>query len=342
MEERQYLAHPLRALVKSVQDNITSEVFSLPIVNDTPQYVLQRERISFIAEFIDAGFKSTPHQAIASNALNGLHQSFAQVAGEVNNYVANQNPGHLSNAASHVDACLQYMWKFPQLYNGVGQETLPKILDQVRRAGVAALANVDKTKIELSAELLRLKDEAAAQAARVVELTRVIDEQKSAAMETSAKLQLEFNDRESIRKVEFESLVVAAQTAFTKRDAELEASAKAALAKIEATDKEADDLLGIIGNKGVTTNFRTVAEAEAKQANTWRNFYSGPIRGRPRRDCLELLHISGLTGLSQSYIFVASLLKCFCHRAHCLVHRTRIGSSSFQCRACAQDGAGIG
>jgi len=201
-----------------------------------------------------------------------LYSSLASVAQELNQVIVGGNIAYLANASSHIDACLQYLWAFPPLYSNSGQAGVPALVAEVQKSAQAAIALLTKQKSELDVEVQKLQDEVTAQTVKVAELTSTIATQRASALETSAAMQLDYTDREAIRKTTFETALSSAQATLAEYTRGFQADAGEVLANMKVNDIKADELLGIIGNKGVTTNFKTVAEAETKQANKWRWF----------------------------------------------------------------------
>ncbi len=272
MEEQEYLAHPIHALVKSIQLSLESESFGDVSITESGRHTMLRERISIVVRQIALGLASTPGSIVAVAPLGTMYNSLTNIAHELNQFVASKNVGHLVNAASHVDPCLQSMWAFPAIYSDGGQAGLPALIAEVQKSSQAAIAALAKQKSELAAEVQKLQTEIAVQASKVIELSSTIALQRASALETSASVQADYNELEAGRKSTFETALKNAQSALAEQTRGFQADAGEVLASMKANDVEADKLLGIIGNKGVTTNFKTVAEAETKQANKWRWF----------------------------------------------------------------------
>jgi hypothetical protein len=275
MEEQEYLAHPIHALVQTIQATFDSEAFNDSSVTESTRNTMLRERTAIVVKQIALALASTPGSIVAVAPLGSLYNALTNVAHEVNQFVATKNVGHLVNAASHIDPCLQSMWAFPAIYSDAGQAAVPALIAEVQKSSQAAMALLEKQKGELAAEVRKLQDEVTAQTVKVAELTSTIATQRASALETSAAMQLDYTDREAIRKATFETALSSAQATLAEYTRGFQADAGEVLANMKVNDIEADKLLGIIGNKGVTTNFKTVAEAEAKVANLWRWITAG-------------------------------------------------------------------
>ena len=270
MEEHEYLAHPIHALVQTIQATLDSEAFTDSSVTESARNTMLRERTSIVVKQVALALASTPGSIVAIAPLGSLYNALTNVAHELNQFVANKNVGHLVNAVSHVDPCLQSMWAFPAIYSDRGQAGLPALIAEVQKSSQAAIAALAKQKSELAAEVQKLQTEIAVQASKVIELSSTIALQRASALETSASVQADYNELEAGRKSTFDTALKSAQSALAEQTRGFQADAGEVLARMKANDIKANELLGIIGNKGVTTNFRTVAEAEAKQANDWR------------------------------------------------------------------------
>ncbi len=205
----------------------------------------------------------------SAGRLNQLKKAAQATLNELNQYNSNSNPGHLTNASNQVDAALNNA----RLLISIGEpDGGVKASDAVsfKRLAEKVISEL-RTKTE---EVIESSDKVA-DSLQVSEhrLTELNDELESLDKKISVKLEevdTKFSEKESEREKVFEEDQDSFKGSFEELENSLNEDAKKLISDISEKKDEAERIVQLVGNIGLTGNYRGIAERERNAANLMR------------------------------------------------------------------------
>lgn len=233
---------------------------------DAVKYVDRiRQSLAFVRTRIDV---ASP--VLATGAQLDRIQNSAQAAlNEINQFEGNGNTGHLANASNQMDAGINSAATLvsleqpdPQIKatDAVGFKVIAEEVIKSLRNDVAAVHDHSN---ELSASLQQLKGGVEEQQKHLASLESEISAKLT-------ELQSSFANSQNNRQSQFDTLIENSKTENKKTLNELIGTTDQKIEYIEGKRKEAERTVHLIGNIGVTGNFRGAATREARSANIFR------------------------------------------------------------------------
>ena len=204
MSSSEYKSHPLWAQVNQILQWQELQNFVDPAIFSTEQNAFARDKVFSTAKVIKELLKKTPATLASLPGLNQIHGQLQNSVNEMSNFISNNNPGHLINAASHIDdSVMPTMWAFfPRLQNLSPQIDLD-LIQQVRNSAAGTVDFINGLRTSVSSELDQLRDEISQQKNQVAQLIDTLSIQRNEAMAVNAKVQQEFAEAETKRSAVF-------------------------------------------------------------------------------------------------------------------------------------------
>jgi len=262
------------------------------------------QRISRVAEHVLAKLAASDPYLVPISALNNIEQAAINSYNEINAYASNANIGHVSNAMSHVDAILLNATQLPTA-GDPDVEGMNEALKSFRRSAGQLLGSLERQAQELEASTASIRD---ALANAGVEISA----QKARLDSAISEYQAQFSQAESSRRDEFsramqdaatrlndsvdkqrdrvDEALKAAQARLTDAQADLTVKlneikhagledSKAVIADLEQMRKQAQELMHVIGNIGMTGDYRAAATSARNRAWLWQGVTVAAIAG---------------------------------------------------------------
>jgi hypothetical protein len=276
MSEAAYRSHPVWAQVIQMEQWPNSADFSAPQVIGNEQFVFARDKIFATTRIVKKYLEQTPAILASVHGLNQLQSHLLNCINEVQAFLSNQNPGHLVNAANHIDqGVIPSLWAFlPQLHE-LPSELTVELINQARESASKAIEIIVGQKNLLAAEVEQLRIETTNSRITVQALDVTLTNQRNEALAINAKVQQEFAESETRRAASFNEKM---QDFATVTEAERKSAADAAnksLENLSKTEFDARRIVQVVGNIGATGNFQKIADNETSQANNWRRITVG-------------------------------------------------------------------
>ena len=271
MSSSEYKSHPLWAQVNQILQWQELQNFVDPAIFSTEQNAFARDKVFSTAKVIKELLKKTPATLASLPGLNQIHGQLQNSVNEMSNFISNNNPGHLINAASHIDdSVMPTMWAFfPRLQNLSPQIDLD-LIQQVRNSAAGTVDFINGLRTSVSSELDQLRDEISQQKNQVAQLIDTLSIQRNEAMAVNAKVQQEFAEAETKRSAVFNEKISEISDEAESTRNQLSNNAKNSLDSLSQNEMDARRIVQVVGNIGVTGNFQKIATSETKQANLWR------------------------------------------------------------------------
>lgn len=240
------------------------------------------DRIASVSRFVHSRLESADPLLVAPQSLEAVQAALTRVRDEITQFTGNGDLGHLTNANAQADNVVRDLASIPVLVSGNEVRTLGRAAADYRRGLEAVVAEVKQREASLAQNVSALQQ-------RIAELQAAVDKvrttsetvlsQASNAFQQSqenrqaesARLQSEQESRFLAITADLTAKGTALNTEFaalrqateTRVEGELKAirdghaaSAQAVLLEIEAHKKRADELLSIIGERGVTSGYQ--------------------------------------------------------------------------------------
>lgn len=265
--EDQFQEHPVHAALSQLDAAIAQKHDHA--LDETAVDNLDRlqQGASFIRSRLDV---ASPVLNTASR-LNGVHKGVQNALNEVNQFMSNGNGGHLANASNQLDGPIATAATFPSLPG-----TSPAISAE---DAISFRRLADKAIDRLKARVVEAESRNEELGNRSEELAQTLDSLKSRidGVETSVdaklkELEAAFNSAEAERKTAFNQIEDERKKAFETIVKEHSSSAEKTVTALKGKQDEAERIVQLIGNIGLTGNYRGAGTEERKAADRLRMF----------------------------------------------------------------------
>jgi hypothetical protein len=274
MQEELYQQHPARHLIGQFADLEKKEAFTDPAMVSNVDFLANRDFIFAVAKTIGEYFEQTPSNLVSKN-LNSLTAPIQNAFSELVAFTSDRNVNRVVNASNYMDQVPSLLSCFvPKSL--VNKPVLTgKIVSGLQEASQGAIQQVENQKNALEKEFLALQTKYQEQEKKIGELSEAISKQKADALAVVAQVQKEFAETEQKRIMEFSTNVAGFKETYQTFSEGQVTLAGTLIKDIEKSRNDAKDLLQVVGAITLTGNYQKVAEAEEKQANTWRKVTTG-------------------------------------------------------------------
>ncbi len=260
-----------------------------------PDTIDALERVRAVLALVGKRLDSLDPATAFPGPLDGLAAALQNANNEIQNYIANGNAGHISNANAHADTALAHLAQLPiaitpKELTGLREaassyrSTLEGQLKKASSALVTVNSELESTKTRLAT----VGSDVTAEKQRLSDLASGFQSQFSAAQEARNR---EYTEAQGTRQEKFNLLMtdaagrLAEQTAdFTQqRDVAVKQyaedaaalkenygdAAKSVLLQIENHRADVEKLVGVIGDLGVTSGYVKTANYARKALWFW-------------------------------------------------------------------------
>lgn len=215
------------------------------------------------------------------NILNAVQKQIGQIHAELSNFSSNRDLGHLNNANTHVDALLDTLSRISPGRGDPSLQAVTEISSHFRESAEAMLQALQSEASELQGSASQTATSLAQGSARLDQLRGLIDQQQARLDQAVSDFQRQFSEAEDRRRQTFDTAgqktaaehaeaLAAQKKSFEERLQAFDANGKKLLEQIAEKRQEATDLVHVIGNIGVTGNYKMEAGSERRSANVFR------------------------------------------------------------------------
>ena len=204
-----------------------------------------------------------------SNRLDQIQKSVQGCLNEINQFQSNGNEGHLANASNQIDAALNNAVVVISLeqpepsikakdavsFKSLAEEIITSLRDKANA--------VDDRAGEVESNLSDLES-------RQEEQKNNLDSLQSTLDSKLQELESRFASEQTERSTQFESQADEIQKSADENLSSISQSADATLSRLSEKQNEAKRIVGLIGNIGLTGNFKGAASREKKSADRLR------------------------------------------------------------------------
>lgn len=260
-----------------------------------PQTLEMLVRLKSVLAFCGRRLVGADHNLFQPGPLDNINNQFQAMLQEVQQYIANSNAGHLTNANTNADNILTY----------IAQLNIPTTTEDFAAAKEAAEAyrtGLDKILIEATTSSTKVSSEVDSLRKRIEDLVGEITSEKNRLSAIANDFQTQFSSAQEIRSqtfsstqqeqlekfstlfAEFTTKLGEQNTEFTKQRQEIERSHLTEITKLKkqfvdettairddvlVRKQEVEKLVGVIGNLGVTSGYLTTANEARTTVRVW-------------------------------------------------------------------------
>lgn len=273
MNNSEFKNHPVFQSIEQFSSRI-NEKESKELI-ELSQYSFYNTSINYVSERLNL----TIPELVQKTDLDNIHNYFNSSISELNHFLSNQNPGHLSNITSYLNASLPYVNNLPIPIKGKfdfsrkisGFETLLSEKFEV----LLAENNKNIEQLNEVNELIKEKED------KLKELEELISLKENELENINSSFNTEFENIRDTHNSKFDQEIEEIKSQFEtvrrdlideidKQKDVISNDTSSLITELETKLSDAKRIVNIIGNIGVTGNYQKIADYHKKQANMWR------------------------------------------------------------------------
>lgn len=270
MSESAYKSHPIHGLLKQVLESQDDEELTLARSTLSEDQSWQFDRVFAIARLIESLLSNTPSGLISISSLNNINSYLQQAANELSNFRANKNAGHVSNASSHVDNIIPQLSGLSGGLARLPDSAIGQLFDDIRTRSSTTIHALKQEKDALSNKIAELTALITAQEQKIAELSTAVETQKKEAIAVASEVRTAYNKTETELRKEFDNSLATMRQGYSEFETISKQSADDTLANLKRKEEEAKQIVQVVGNVGVTGNYKNIANIEGDAANRMR------------------------------------------------------------------------
>lgn len=270
MNATEYTEHPIHSTVAQVLGLQSDEEFLQGVPALSEDQAWQLARVFEVVRVVERNLANTPATLTSTSALKNINNHLQQVFSELSNFRSNKNGAHVTNAESQVDAVISHLSGFAGRPGRSQEEGLGQIISDTRELAHGAMAALRREKEGLATQVSELSALVKAQATKLEELTAAVETQKKEALAVTTEVKTAYTKTEGELKTAFESELAAMKSDFGALKKETADSASTTLTTLKAKEEEVKRIVKVVGDRGITGNYQSTANAEARSANIMR------------------------------------------------------------------------
>lgn len=260
------------------------------------------DRARAVAAHIGLALDQADPLLVVPGNLANMATYFQQTRSEINNFVANKNAGHWTNAQTHLDNCLSQIAAVPrQTAEGIDgmreaassfRAAISRWLDAIKKDGDGisqmqrnlqtriseATAEINTQKQRLDTAIATFQQQfSEAQQVRQTEFSAAEQARAQAAAKGEQDRQESFEEAEEARAEAEKKARGEAEQQHAKLVAKLKEDAAAIIAAMETQKAHAQKLIGIITDTGMAYGYQKTANEECSRAALWKGVAFGSL-----------------------------------------------------------------
>lgn len=270
MTSSAYSAHPLHGTLEELLQLQHDPSMQDPVVANDEQVSFLRDKIFAISELVRSLLESTPAVLASTHALNQLNKHLRVSLGELQAYISNKNPAHITNAVAQFEQnILQLLWGFSPQAQGPAS-AIPEIFDKVSKSASETIRQLVSERDQLTEKIHETITLSKALQSRLELMTESAAKERAEAAAEVAKLGQIFAEKEADRAAVFEKEISKIRSDHSQLEEDAKQSSALIISALEDQRSKAAQIVQVVGNIGVTGNYQRIANTEAKEANFWR------------------------------------------------------------------------
>lgn len=263
--EVQFANHPVHTVI----EQLATSLIEFPPDENNVDAINYLDRIGQCVSFARSRLEIASPVLTTAAKLNQVQQPIQACLNEINQYKANKNVGHLANASNQLDAALAQAASIISLEQPSAIITSTDAIN-FKKLADSTIARLRAKTEESETKVSELEQISDGLAKKLEEQTKQITNITNQVASKLDELQSTFNESQNEKNKSFNSLLESAKKDHNAQLEQIEKSGVNILTSMGEQQKEAGHIVHLIGNIGVTGNFRGAATHEAKLANLFR------------------------------------------------------------------------
>ena len=219
--------------------------------------------------YIDQRLELASPVLTSAGRLSNLEKSAQATLNELNQYNSNSNAGHLTNASNQVDAALNQARLLISIDSPEGGVKASEAVSfkELAENVIAELRQKNNELVEIADKVsgsLQVSEN------RVNELDGELDSLNEKISTKLNEIDKSLSEKESERENIFEENQENIKSRYEEVESEFKETAKQIVDELTSKKKEAEKIVQLVGNIGLTGNYRGIAERERSSANLMR------------------------------------------------------------------------
>lgn len=244
---------------------------------------IELEKLSFfksVLDYVSQRIKLTIPDLVQETEMNALTQELEAGVVQINTFLGNNNPGHLTNAINNFNSVLTRIRNFP-LPLSKSDFNFSKKIANFESTVKKKYDSLQKENENLEKDIANFKTDLENKETEIKRLFKLLTDKETQIENLNSSFQTNFNNIQAQHKQDFEidkktfrTEIDNAKTTFRTEIDELKNSIDTdttdLVSKLIIKLEEAKKLVNVIGNVGVTGNYQNIANAHKKSADLWR------------------------------------------------------------------------
>jgi hypothetical protein len=199
-----YRDHPIRVLLQQMLELQGRSEFADPVVADNETYAFAREKVFALTSLVEVRLAKTPAVLASSVGLSNLQSHLQSPFNELNAFLTNKNPGHLTNAASQLEQnVLPLLWALPSEAPDVEVEVLGAALDRQSATVAETIRQLTASRDQLASALADSAADVQSLESQVEQIGASAAKERAEASAAVANLQKSYAEKEIERSAAF-------------------------------------------------------------------------------------------------------------------------------------------
>lgn len=251
--------------------------------NDDVKDKIDLEKLSFfqtVFSYVNQRVKLTIPDLVQQTELDALSNELNAGITQVNSYIGNNNVGHLNNATNNFNAAINRIKNFPIPVAKADFNFSRKIADFEKTAKSKYNA-LEKQKEKLENSISEFEKDLENKESEIQRLLKLLENKETEIQNLTSTFRTDFDNIKSSHnqsfqndKTTFRNEIDTAKETFREEIEELkegiDTDTSDLVTKLEIKLEEAEKLVNIIGNVGVTGNYQNIANSHKSSADFWR------------------------------------------------------------------------
>lgn len=270
MNDQQYKSHSLHGTVARLLAMRDNDIFREPGIANDPELNGAKDRIFALGTLLARLLADTPPSLAGHIGMNTIEAQLQPVLGELSALQSTRNTGHLSNAATNIDSVQPYLWTFAPTATVGGSSLLPELLAEQAQTARETITALVASGSDAGARITALHLEIAGLVQQLKDLSDGAAKERAEATASVAKLETAFAKEQLERDAANAKSAELRDEGFRLEIQNAKGAADGLLSELGGKRDEANRIVQIVGNIGVTGNYQQIAVIEGQEANKWR------------------------------------------------------------------------
>ena len=241
------------------------------------------ENLSFfqsVFDYISQRIKLTLPDLVQVSEMDALSNEISAGVTQINNFLGNNNAGHLTNATNNFNSSLTRIRNFP-IPLSKNDFNFSKKIANFESTAIKKFKTLEKEKESIEKSLTEFQTDLENKDKEIKRLIKLVEDKETEIKNLNSNFQTEFNNIKTNQSQSFEAdkkafrseIDTAKNTFRTEIDGlktEIDTDTSELVNNLNKKLEEAKKIVNVIGNVGVTGNYQIIANEHKKTANFWR------------------------------------------------------------------------